>query len=50
MSDDTLNRDTPPPTAAASAFAVNEDWAATILGLVLLGLVLIGAIPAGLVP
>ncbi|WP_229401758.1 hypothetical protein [Micromonospora okii] len=39
-----------PPTAAASRFAFNEDWAATLLGLLLLGLVLVGAIPAGLVP
>lgn len=40
----------PPPTSSESRWAVNEDWAATILGLVLLGLVLVGAIPAGLVP
>ncbi|MEU5549934.1 MULTISPECIES: hypothetical protein [unclassified Micromonospora] len=40
----------PTPTTPESRFAVNEDWAATLLGLVLLGLVLIGAIPAGLVP
>lgn len=40
----------PSPTAPESRFALNEDWAATILGLVLLGLVLAGAIPAGLVP
>ncbi len=39
-----------PPTAPESRFALNEDWAATILGLVLLGLVLAGAVPAGLVP
>ncbi|MEE6260760.1 hypothetical protein [Plantactinospora sonchi] len=39
-----------PPTAAESRFAINEDWAATILGLVLLLLVLVGAIPTGLVP
>ncbi|MDG4797465.1 hypothetical protein [Micromonospora sp. WMMD1082] len=40
----------PSPTAPETRFALNEDWAATILGLVLLGLVLVGAIPAGLVP
>ncbi|MCO1594712.1 hypothetical protein M8C17_05985 [Micromonospora sp. RHAY321] len=39
-----------PPTAGESRLAFNEDWVATILGLVLLGLVLVGAIPAGLVP
>lgn len=38
----------PPP--AVARFTVNEDWAATILGLVLLTLVLIGVIPTGLVP
>ncbi len=42
--------DQPAPTAPEGRFALNEDWAATILGLALLGLVLIGAIPAGLVP
>ena len=30
--------------------ALNEDWAATIAGLVLLGLVLAGALPGWLVP
>ena len=30
--------------------AINEDWAATIVGLVLLVLVLTGVIPVGLVP
>ncbi|MFI1194577.1 hypothetical protein ACH4T9_15150 [Micromonospora sp. NPDC020750] len=40
----------PPPTAPESRFAINEDWAATVLGLLLLGLVLVGAIPAWLVP
>lgn len=30
--------------------ALNEDWVATIVGLVLLGLVLTGVIPTGLVP
>ncbi|MFI7023849.1 hypothetical protein [Micromonospora sp. NPDC049900] len=40
----------PTPTAPESRFAINEDWAATLLGLALLALVLIGVIPAGLVP
>lgn len=31
-------------------FSVNEDWLATVIGLVLLGLVLLGAIPAGVIP
>ncbi|MEH1014060.1 hypothetical protein V6U90_13235 [Micromonospora sp. CPCC 206060] len=39
-----------PPTDRESRTAVDEDWAATILGLALLGLVLLGVIPAGLVP
>lgn len=30
--------------------ALNEDWAATIAGLVLLGLVLAGILPGWLVP
>jgi hypothetical protein len=30
--------------------ALNEDWVATIVGLVLLVLVLTGVIPVGLVP
>lgn len=31
-------------------FSISEDWAATILGLVLLALALTGIIPAGLIP
>ena len=31
-------------------FTLNEDWVATIVGLVLLVLVLTGVIPPGLVP
>ncbi len=44
------NAPTPPepPTARTSRLALNEDWAATVLGLALLLLVLAGAIPAGL--
>ncbi|MEU7932856.1 hypothetical protein [Micromonospora echinofusca] len=39
-----------PPTADESRLAFSEDWAATVLGVVLIGLVLAGAVPAGLVP
>jgi hypothetical protein len=31
-------------------FALNEDWVATLVGLLLLVLVLTGVIPVGLVP
>lgn len=37
-------------TERTSRLHINEDWAATILGLVLVVLVLAGAIPTGLVP
>ncbi|MFC6082648.1 hypothetical protein [Sphaerisporangium aureirubrum] len=40
----------PEPTARESRAAFNEDWLATIVGLVLLLLVLTGVIPTGLVP
>jgi hypothetical protein len=36
--------------AASGRRALNEDWAATILGLVLLALVLVGVIAKGMVP
>jgi hypothetical protein len=36
--------------AAAGRRAINEDWAATILGLVLLALVLTGVIGKGVIP
>jgi hypothetical protein len=36
--------------SSARRFTLNEDWAATIIGLVLLALVLTGAIPGWLVP
>lgn len=42
--------DPEPPTSQESRTAFNEDWAATILGLLLLVLVLTGVIPTGLVP
>ncbi|MFK3979587.1 hypothetical protein ACI2K4_04310 [Micromonospora sp. NPDC050397] len=53
MSEEPDSRSAPsstPPTAPESRLALNEDWAATILGLALLVLVLVGAIPTGLVP
>ncbi|WP_279339498.1 hypothetical protein [Sphaerisporangium perillae] len=39
-----------PPTSGESRTALNEDWAATIVGLVLLVLIITGVIPTGLVP
>ncbi|MBB5872939.1 hypothetical protein F4553_006373 [Allocatelliglobosispora scoriae] len=54
MSDNaSVAADEPPPTtevARLNRFAINEDWAATVIGLVLLGLVLAGVITTGLVP
>ncbi|WP_165777618.1 hypothetical protein [Amycolatopsis antarctica] len=49
------NRADPPPSADGEVertrtLHFNEDWAATIVGLLLLTLVLIGAVPQGLVP
>ncbi|GIH27507.1 hypothetical protein Aph01nite_58170 [Acrocarpospora phusangensis] len=40
----------PASTDSESRAAFNEDWAATVLGLLLLVLVLTGIIPTGLVP
>ncbi|MEV7006176.1 hypothetical protein [Streptosporangium sp. NPDC051022] len=42
--------ETGPPTAPEGRTAINEDWAATVVGLVLVVLVLTGVIPVGLVP
>jgi hypothetical protein len=39
-----------PEVDGAGRLAINEDWAATIVGLVLLGLVLAGVIVKGMVP
>ncbi len=39
-----------PEVEQAGRLAISEDWAATIIGLVLLGLVLAGVITKGLVP
>jgi hypothetical protein len=42
----------PPDSAdtAARRLALNEDWAATVVGLLLLALVLTGLLPGWLVP
>ncbi|GAB3160936.1 hypothetical protein OHB01_31500 [Microbispora hainanensis] len=45
-----MSNEHPPTVAEHTRTAFNEDWAATIVGLVLLALVLIGVIPTGLVP
>ncbi|MFO7250423.1 MAG: hypothetical protein DIU60_006710 [Actinomycetes bacterium] len=45
-----LRRDEPPAPSGGRALRINEDWAATIIGLVLLVLVLTGVIPVGVVP
>ncbi|MEV8637710.1 hypothetical protein AB0395_39300 [Streptosporangium sp. NPDC051023] len=42
--------ETDPPVEIEGRTAINEDWAATIVGLVLVVLVLTGVIPVGLVP
>lgn len=39
-----------PPIEAVSRRSINEDWLATIVGLVLIALVLAGVIGKGLVP
>jgi hypothetical protein len=45
---------TPPPDAQAApppaGFRINEDWAATLVGLVLLALVIGGVIVKGMIP
>lgn len=38
------------PVGRARRAALNEDWAATVAGLLLLGLVLTGLLPGWLVP
>ena len=40
----------PPTIAAATRRAISEDWAATVVGLVLLALVLAGILTDGLIP
>lgn len=44
------SHDADPDVATARRFALNEDWAATVVGLVLLVLVLTGLLPGWLVP
>ncbi|MEV0246730.1 hypothetical protein AB0H76_09100 [Nocardia sp. NPDC050712] len=39
----------PPEESPGRTFALNEDWLAAIVGLILIALVLAGAIPAWLV-
>lgn len=41
---------TEPPTRQESRTQFNEDWAATVIGLLLLVLVIVGVIPPGLIP
>jgi hypothetical protein len=36
--------------ARAGQLSINEDWAATVVGLALIALTLAGVIPTGLVP
>lgn len=47
---DAVRREEPSAPPGGRAWALNEDWAATILGLVLLILVITGVIPVGVVP
>ena len=50
MSETTPERTPDTAVAAARRVALNEDWAATVVGLVLLALVLTGLLPGWLVP
>ena len=50
MSETTPERTPDTAVTAARRVALNEDWAATIVGLVLLALVLTGLLPGWLVP
>ncbi|GAA4557359.1 hypothetical protein [Planotetraspora kaengkrachanensis] len=45
-----VRREEPPAQSSGWKRAINEDWAATIIGLLLLILVISGVIPTGLVP
>lgn len=40
----------PPTVAAANRRAISEDWAATLVGLILIALVLAGILTDGLIP
>jgi hypothetical protein len=50
MATDATETGAVPEVDQAGRRSINEDWAATIIGLVLLGLVLAGVITKGLVP
>ena len=51
MSDRTSpSSDADPTVRSAGPISINEDWAATVVGLVLLALVLTGLLPGWLVP
>ena len=52
MSDPAPSRPDSPDPAVTTArrLALNEDWAATVVGLLLLALVLTGLLPGWLVP
>jgi|GEM_PF-864353 len=41
---------TDPTVSATRRYHVDEDWLATVVGLVLLGLVLTGVVGAGVIP
>lgn len=45
-----VRREGQSPETGGRTWVINEDWAATIVGLVLLVLVITGVIPVGLVP
>jgi hypothetical protein len=40
----------PPTVAAATRRAISEDWAATLIGLILLALVLAGVLTDAIIP
>lgn len=48
-----MSKEVPPDDSTTPSrsrgFSINEDWAATIVGLVLLLLVLVGAVPTGVI-
>ena len=49
-----MTQQVPPPDAPATrpqgSFRINEDWAATAVGLILVALVLAGVIAKGMIP
>ena len=50
MSDNTTPAPPDPAIGGARRRALNEDWAATVVGLLLIALVLTGLLPGWLVP